>query len=67
MLVLCQRFGKEDNPVMVLGSEATGHRLAGAVCTKELPALICAKKLPAEAADQGRLQGGGDHEQQVLK
>lgn len=29
--------------------------------------VICTKELPAEASDQGRLQGGGDHRQQVLK
>lgn len=59
MLVLWQRLRK-DNPVRVLGSvEVKGHRLVGAVCTKELPAATCAE-LPTEAADQGRLQGGGD-------
>lgn len=67
MLLLCQRLSK-DNPVKVLGSkEVKGHRLAGAVCTKELPAAICAEELPAEAADQGRLQGGSDHGEQLLK
>lgn len=51
VLVLCQRLRK-DKPVRGLGSEEVkGHRLAGAVCTKELPAAICAEELPAETAD----------------
>lgn len=49
--------------VSALGSEeVTGHGQAGAMCMYFV--VLCPKDLPAEVADQGRLQGGGDHRQQ---